>query len=436
MTTSTQKNVVIIGGGSPALSITDASLICRARAGQPSALPAAYRVVLVEQNDFAIHLPALVRAVVLPGSENDKLTGRLTQGTVFPKGSRHRLICPAKVLALREGSVLLDTEFEGSCELPFERLVIATGATQAPPLRPAPGSTLEDYRELLRAVQADMGAAESILIVGGGAVGVEVAGELSHHYPGKKVTLVHSRPRLLLTSDSAPRKPGAEGFAYAPTPEWVGESLGEQLVARGVNVALGERVVFPTGTVTNKDEWDGRTGKLGRTQAIPLTSGDIVEADYIFASPGNAPNSALVATVDPKATSSGGHVLVDGEFRVQSDKPALARVYALGDVASNAGRKTAGLANYEAYYASRAIVAHVKAHEADREEKAPVYTAPDLRSIVVPLGDGTGENIGAGVLDLRWLGVWAAPRWIIRWFAKDYFVRHFHTLFKGSDEYR
>ncbi|WOO84239.1 Fe-regulated protein 8 [Vanrija pseudolonga] len=422
--TETHKNVVIIG----------ASFAGHALANRlASALPARYRVILVEQNEFAVHLPALVRAVVVPGSENDKLTGRLSQDTVFPKASRHRLV-RAKVVSLRARSILLDTEFEGSAEVPFERCVVATGATQAPPLRPAPGSTLEEYRVLLRKVQSDMAAAESILIVGGGAVGVEVAGELSHQYPGKKVTLVHSRSRLLLTSDSVPGKPGEEGFSYAPVPEWVGESLESQLRQRGVDVALDERVVFPSkSAVDEPDGWDGRTGVLGGTHSIPLTSGRRIDADYMFASPGNRPNSALVGALDPEATSAAGHVLVDGEFRVLSDEAALARVYALGDVASQAGRKTAGLAVYESYFASMAIVAHIKAYEEGREEAAKAYTPPDLRSIVVPLGDGTGEAIGAGVIDLRWFGLWAAPRWIIRWFAKDYFVRNFYTLFKGSE---
>ncbi|KAL1406691.1 hypothetical protein Q8F55_008397 [Vanrija albida] len=421
------KNVVIIGASFAGHALANALA---------TSLPTSYRVVLVEQNDFAIHLPALVRAVVVPGSERDKLTGRLTQGTVFPPGSRHRLICPAKVLALGDGTVTLDTEFEGSKTVPFERCVVATGASQAPPLRPAPGSTLEEYNALLRTVQADMGAADAILIVGGGAVGVEVAGELSHHYPGKKVTLVHSQPRLLLTSESTPRpKAAAHDFAYAPVPEWIGESLEAQLAARGVDVALGERVVFPSGD-WKEGGWDGATGKLDRAHDIPLTSGRTVRADYIFASPGNRPNSALVSAVDGEAVTGAGHVVVDAEFRVVSDDAALARVYALGDVATQAGRKTAGLAVYESRHASKVIAAHVKAAEAGRVETARGYTPIDWRSIVVPLGDGTGDAVGAGVLDFKWFGMWAAPRWIIRWFAKDYFVRNFYSLFKGRDEYR
>ena len=38
---------------------------------------------------------------------------------------------------------------------------------------------------------------ESVLIVGGGAVGVELAGEIAETYPDKKVTLVHSGTTLV-----------------------------------------------------------------------------------------------------------------------------------------------------------------------------------------------------------------------------------------------
>jgi apoptosis-inducing factor 2 len=42
-----------------------------------------------------------------------------------------------------------------------------------------------------------MESSQSILVVGGGSVGVELAGEIATDYPGKKVTLVHKGPRLL-----------------------------------------------------------------------------------------------------------------------------------------------------------------------------------------------------------------------------------------------
>jgi len=45
--------------------------------------------------------------------------------------------------------------------------------------------------------------AKSIIIVGGGAVGVELAGEIIYKYPMKKITIVHSHDRLIERLDSS-----------------------------------------------------------------------------------------------------------------------------------------------------------------------------------------------------------------------------------------
>ena len=38
---------------------------------------------------------------------------------------------------------------------------------------------------------------KSILIIGGGATGVEISGEVAAAYPGKKVTLIHGSEKLV-----------------------------------------------------------------------------------------------------------------------------------------------------------------------------------------------------------------------------------------------
>ena len=45
--------------------------------------------------------------------------------------------------------------------------------------------------------QADVKRAKSILIVGGGAVGVQMATDLKEFYPDKEITVVQSRPKLM-----------------------------------------------------------------------------------------------------------------------------------------------------------------------------------------------------------------------------------------------
>lgn len=53
---------------------------------------------------------------------------------------------------------------------------MATGAQQPSPMKPEPGSTEQEYRDLLVKFQKEIAQASKIVIVGGGAVGIELAG--------------------------------------------------------------------------------------------------------------------------------------------------------------------------------------------------------------------------------------------------------------------
>lgn len=86
-------------------------------------------------------------------------------------------------------------------------------------------------------------SANSILIVGGGPTGVELAGELSIDFPEKKVTLVHRGSRLLeFISPKASKK----------TLDW--------LVSKKVEVILGQSV-----------DLDSMSGGIYRTSGAKLS---------------------------------------------------------------------------------------------------------------------------------------------------------------------
>lgn len=300
--------------------------------------------------------------------------------------------------------------------------------------------------------------------------------EISSLYPEKHVTVVHGRSRLLLTADQVPvgaplppKAAGGEGrhaaYAYPLIPERVAASLMTQLRARGVEVILDDRVAFPdsdarssTSTansdVAGKDgeagddgeagtkagatkAWAGSDGLLSCPQIVMLTSGRTVEVDYVFAGSGNVPNSYLVASADPSALVE-GYVAVDDRFRVISSTSELEECYALGDVANTGGRKTAGQATVEAKCLAGILAAQLKAEAKgkDGREVGKAYAVSSLNSTIIPLGHSTGvpgDGIGAGTMQLGWLGTWRAPKWMIRWFAKDYFViLHFVARFKGE----
>lgn len=111
-----------------------------------------------------------------PGWESKNLTARISQDTIFSAHSRHRVLCPNSVVELRKDTVVLEHPFEGSTEIAFDKCILAMGAQQPAPMRPQIGSSLEEYKAFLRKMQGDIKAASSVLVVGGGAVGVEIAG--------------------------------------------------------------------------------------------------------------------------------------------------------------------------------------------------------------------------------------------------------------------
>lgn len=97
---------------------------------------------------------------------------------------------------LYQDRVVLDRDWQGVREIPFDYLVVATGTK----LR-APGTMQDDEKPLsvkyLQGYQQRLKDARSIAIVGGGAVGVQMATDLKEIYPDKEITLVHSRNQLM-----------------------------------------------------------------------------------------------------------------------------------------------------------------------------------------------------------------------------------------------
>lgn len=109
--------------------------------------------------------------------------------------SRHTVI-QARALSVQAHHLQLDREWNGSAQIPFEYLVVATGTRLAQPAGMKHDDKLSSVSYLQRH-QADVKRAKSILIVGGGAVGVQMATDLKEFYPDKEITVVQSRPKLM-----------------------------------------------------------------------------------------------------------------------------------------------------------------------------------------------------------------------------------------------
>lgn len=90
----------------------------------------------------------------------------------------------------------VDREWQGSTEIPFEYLAIATGTTLSPPGN-MPSHEKMPSIQYLRKYQSEIKRSKSIIIAGGGAVGVQMAADLKEYYPNKEITVVQSRRRVM-----------------------------------------------------------------------------------------------------------------------------------------------------------------------------------------------------------------------------------------------
>lgn len=119
------------------------------------------------------------------------------------------------------------------------------GSAYPRPCRPPPAETsIPQVTHYLKELQSGIAAAKSLVVVGGGPVGIELAGEVKAQYKDKGVTLVHSGQVFL------------EGGGFKSS---LGESLKSQLEAMGVKLVFGTRLA---------------TGELS-TGPIPLQSFDL-----------------------------------------------------------------------------------------------------------------------------------------------------------------
>jgi NADH dehydrogenase FAD-containing subunit len=141
-----------------------------------------------------------------------------------------------RVVDIDETTVKLQDSDEA---IPYEFLVIATGSGVQDGLPSRVNAT--DKRQgmkLLQGMQKNIESAETVVVVGGGAAGVEVATDAKDLYPEKRVILIHSRDAVMHRFGKGLQVAAREGL----------ERLGVELI-------LEERVVdedAASGVVTLK----------------------------------------------------------------------------------------------------------------------------------------------------------------------------------------
>ncbi|CAH0030034.1 unnamed protein product [Clonostachys rhizophaga] len=318
------RNVVVLGGSYVGLAAVNELV---------TALPKTHRVLLVEPHTHFHHLFAFPRFAVLPSHEHKAFipyTGAFATAT---DPSAHSIIT-AKAISLTKEHVVLDRDWQGSSKVPFDFVVVTTGTRLSPP-----GTMLQDDKPssigYFKDYQRKVKSAKSIAIVGGGAVGVQMATDLKELYPEKKITLIHSRDRLMPL--------------YHPRMD---EIIRERCKELGVELATGSRAVVPAnGFPTDGSEFE-----------VELQDGRKIAADLIIPATGQSPNNQFLRDLEP---TPGGSILnpANGFINVlptlQFKDPKYSHFFAAGDVADSGAHKAARPGIGQARVVSENIVAMI-----------------------------------------------------------------------------
>ncbi|KFG67462.1 FAD-dependent oxidoreductase [Microvirga sp. BSC39] len=242
------------------------------------------------------------------------------------------------------------------------RFVIATGSRPAIP--PIPG--LEQVPYLTNETIFDLTEKpEHLVVIGGGAVGVEIA--QAYRLLGLQVTILEAGERLLAQED----------------PE----------MAHVVDQALrSDGVAVRTGASIDRIE-PAKAGGVG----VVLSSGETIEGSHLLVATGRKPvvNGIGLEVADIASDASG--ILVDKGLRTSNR-----RVYAIGDCAGGAaaGLRFTHVANHHAGLVIRNALFRLPV----RVGKAPIprvtYTAPELAS--VGLTEAQARDQHGAIRILRW----------------------------------
>ena len=242
--------------------------------------------------------PPLSKAYLQGSTELEQLWLRAPE---FLAGNDISLVTGERIetIELTEGGPSGSARTASGRVLTFDRLALTVGAR--PRRLEAPGADLDgvtylrtaDDATALRDLQSD---AESVVVVGGGFIGLEAAAVARAQ--GKSVTVVEAADRLI-------------GRAVAPV---VSEFYRAAHARRGVEIRVGTRVT-------------GLAGDQNRVAAVELSDGTQIPADLVIVGIGVVPRSKLAhqlgldydggILVDRFARTSNPTVVAAGDCTVQ-----------------------------------------------------------------------------------------------------------------------
>lgn len=270
------KKVIIVGGGFAG------SIIAKKLQG-------CFSVTLIDTKEYFEFTPGVLKVIANP------LNQRNIQ-VAHKDYLRKTKVIIGNVKDVTENQVIMNNK-----KIKYDYLVVASGSSYNTPFKHSKlyaslrTNELAGYSEQLK-------KSSHVLIIGGGLVGVELAGELQHYFRDMKITLVSAMPYLL---DRMPDK--AQEYAQ------------KYLEKKGVELIFEEKII---GNEKNRFMTD---------------KGREIEADIAFSCTGITPNSNFMKKNLGGLLNERGFVQVDEFLRLKGH----GNIFIAGDLTDIKEEKTA-----------------------------------------------------------------------------------------------
>lgn len=355
----TKVSIVIVGGGYIGVELA-------------KGLENDFAVTLIEPREKFVHAPAMLRALVDSGVREQAL---IPYDKLLAKG---RWVKSQATAVTTDTVVTADGE-----EIKADYIVLSPGASNGGVFKPA-DETIDAFVEAQARVAQQIQDAKTIVIVGAGAVGTELAGEIAHRYPDKSLSLV-----------------SADANLFPDFPAKLGQGLERKLRKMGVGVILGQRV----------NDLQSTTQPYVGT--VTLDDGRKIDADLVIPAIGSKPQTALFDTLPDVEKAPDGRVKVDGYLRPSS----LPNVFAAGDAVDAGDLMTIVATSRQQPWLAKLLKALAVGKPIESQK---AYTPWGKAPILVPLG----PNKGNSYLMIATFGNWVTKTMK----GKDLFIAKYRKL--------
>ena len=308
------KRLVIIGGGFAGTHIA-------------KELEKKFETTLIDTKDYFEFTPGILRALVKPGFER-KLQ------------AKHKDYLKRTQIVIGHADIVSNKYVKvGSKKIKYDYLAVCAGSGYETPFK-QDNVLIASHTKDLERYHKTIDQSKSIVIVGGGLVGVELAAEIAYFYPNKKVTIIHSKKALVERNPKA-----AQRYILS------------YLAERGVWILLNQKAKKVSKNRVSTD----------RNFTMP--------ADVVLLCTGIKPNSIFFDKHFRHALDNNKNVIVNPHLMVHGTK----NVFAAGDITNIYEEKTAQAASKQANIVVKNIIA------LENKEKLSEYT-PRSRPLVISLG--------------------------------------------------